>query len=441
MNNSNSSTIENTSKVQAIFNSIKEFATFSHILRIIGAFIIIMSMSKFLLQEWSTIDDISRFYLMLGQTALLALAGVGLSFMLKENKGGRVFFSLSLISVSASVTILAALIFSIVQWDGSLVEYQSFSNWQLADIDSLSFAIIGMLIVSIPVTLFGFSVMIRQSSKMLTSLFLLTNSLLLIPVRDSFSIGFLSLIGVITVLLILHKKIQNNVNFRTFEGRLAITMVFLPIAIMIARCFWLYNPSEFMYLILASISFIGLRMCSKSITDERSTLRHTFDWLSVFSAFLISLPATSLLGDLLTNNLILSFSSSIFAALTLVVAYRASGNKRHVFVNLACMTLVVAHILQLVIFNSSLQAILCLLVGVVTMLVAKLILRKHLFSTGALTAFIGLLYQSVYLINGINFNSWLSMTVIGAAAIIIASLLERYGVILKLKWSKWSNLK
>ena len=84
-----------------IFESLKDFATMSKLLRISGAMAVVASMSALLMQDWSGGSDLTRFYLMLAQTILLAAGGFGLSFLMKENKGGRVFFGLSLISVTA----------------------------------------------------------------------------------------------------------------------------------------------------------------------------------------------------------------------------------------------------------------------------------------------------------------------------------------------------
>ena len=62
---------------QGIFESLKNFTNMSRLLRITGAMAVIASMSAFLMQDWSGGSDLSRYYLMLTQTLLLAAGGFG----------------------------------------------------------------------------------------------------------------------------------------------------------------------------------------------------------------------------------------------------------------------------------------------------------------------------------------------------------------------------
>ena len=55
--------------------SVSNFATVSEVLRLLGAAIIVASMSVFLLQGWNEGNDIRRYLLLLSQTGLLAAAG------------------------------------------------------------------------------------------------------------------------------------------------------------------------------------------------------------------------------------------------------------------------------------------------------------------------------------------------------------------------------
>ena len=62
-------------KVESILRSVRNFATLSEALRILGATVLLASMSVFLLQGWNEGNDISRYLLLLAQTGLLAAAG------------------------------------------------------------------------------------------------------------------------------------------------------------------------------------------------------------------------------------------------------------------------------------------------------------------------------------------------------------------------------
>ena len=81
-----------------ILQSLQGFATVSEALRLLGAGVLVASMSVFLLQGWNEGNDISRYLLLLSQTGLLAVAGFAMAYGLKETKGARMFFGLALIS-------------------------------------------------------------------------------------------------------------------------------------------------------------------------------------------------------------------------------------------------------------------------------------------------------------------------------------------------------
>lgn len=90
-------TIDQPSLTGRIANAIKGFASFSELLRMVGAGIVVASMSSFMLQDWGSGNDIQRYFLLLMQSALLAAGGFAMSYVLRENKGARIFFGLSLI--------------------------------------------------------------------------------------------------------------------------------------------------------------------------------------------------------------------------------------------------------------------------------------------------------------------------------------------------------
>ncbi len=428
------------SSFKKILQSMQEFASFSRVLRIIGSFIIIASMSSFLLQDWSIGNDTHRFYLMLGQTGLLAIAGLVLSFLLKEHKGGRVFFSLSLVSIAANMTTLGALIFSLVQWRGKLLSYPDFANWQMAGEGTLFIAIMSAVLVAVPIAAFAFSVMARQSAKRLTWLFIVSNSLLLLPLRDSLSIGILIAMGVVILCIFLRKPLSSQIDLKTFEGRLAIGLIFLPLVIMMVRSLWLYHVDDILYSILLSMLFIGLRMVSLITVYEQAVKKSIIDWCSVICAASLSTSLTNDITIIFSDHYFLSIFSGLFTCLMAHIAYHA-GDKKSYFINIAGIGLIFAHLVQLMIWGSFIPSLLCFFAGIVIMLLAKTVAGKKLFIAGGVTAFIGLAFSLLDLFKDIHFNSWIFMTGIGIVIIISASLLERYGTAIKFKWSKWSEVE
>ena len=123
--------------IDKLVESIRNVATVSELLRFLGAAVILVSMSLFLLQGWSEGNDIRRYLMLLAQTGLLASGGCARSYGLKEAKGARIFFGLALISVTANFTILGALIYSVFQLDNALTTYPGYATWQITDIASI----------------------------------------------------------------------------------------------------------------------------------------------------------------------------------------------------------------------------------------------------------------------------------------------------------------
>ncbi len=195
---------------------------------------VIASMSAFLMQDWSVGSDVNRFYLMLMQTLLLAAGGFGLSFLMKENKGGRVFFGLSLISITANFAILGALVFSQVQWFGSINEYPDFLTWTTSSLASVGVAGVSALIVMVPIAWFSYMVFSRNFAKHLLVLFVISNLLLLIPVRTSLMVGLIVLAAVMVPLWILRKRLFSETSLKTPEGMFAVATVFIPVILPLA---------------------------------------------------------------------------------------------------------------------------------------------------------------------------------------------------------------
>ena len=124
--------------VEGIARSIRNFATLSEALRMLGAAVLVASMSVFLLKGWDTGNDVGQYLLLLAQTGLLAAAGFAMSHGLRETRGARVFFGLALISICANFTILGAMVFSVLHWDIGLIEYPAYALWQIESLAGTS---------------------------------------------------------------------------------------------------------------------------------------------------------------------------------------------------------------------------------------------------------------------------------------------------------------
>jgi hypothetical protein len=416
-----------------IQQTMKQFSGFAGLLRIGGALTIIAAMSMFLLQGWQEGDDISRYYMLLTQTLLLAACGFGLSFLFRENKGGRVFFGLGLISITVNMTTLGALIFSTMQWGSGLADYPDFARWQAVDIGTILIALAATLAASAPIAYFSHKVMARQSANLLTGIFLCMNLLLLLPVRESALIGLVAIIATLAPIWCIRTRLSEDISLRTAEGIFAIATLLLPGAIIILRTLWLYPVDELLLLMLSGVAYLALRILSLH-TDKQMTVHRLTNLLSVAAALGIACASLSLLESVVPDSMHAPLFALPLALLLLDIGKRSKSPKD--FQHAAIFTLASLHILPAVLGVGGFSGLLCVFAGMGVIAIGY---HNHIsrgITVGGVTIALGLLVQFKDILQTIDFSDWITLSITGALIIIIASLIERHGAYLKLKWQQ-----
>lgn len=416
-----------------VLNLIRNVTNFASLLRICGGMIMLVAMSSYLMQGWSDGNDISRYYMLLSQTFLLALSGFGLSYVLKENKGARIFFGLSLISITVNMTTLGALIFSTTQWGSELVQYPGFAKWDAPEFGVIIITLSGTVAISAPITWVGHKVLARRSAGTLSTLFLFTNLLLLLPVRESVFVGIAAFIAVIIPLILFRKRMLKDNTLRTPEGLFAMATVLVPAGVIICRSIWLYPVDEILQIILAVTAFITLRFCAQQ-TEEGSYARILTHWLSTGAALGIAIPTAGLADHYLSEPLALNVFGFVFAGLLLEISGRCQ--KPVAPIRLAAIVLMICHILPVMFTDNIFNAVLCLLAGLAVITVARQHGLRYLMISGMLTLPVGFGRQVLNLTEWIDFSSQITLSVSGGIIIITASLIERHGAVIKMKWDR-----
>lgn len=416
-----------------IFGLMRNITNFASLLRVCGALIMLVAMSSYLMQGWSDGNDISRYYMLLSQTFLLALSGLGLSYVMKENKGARIFFGLGLISITVNMTTLGALIFSTMQWGSALVQYPSVAQWVAPESSEIMMALLGTALISAPVIWVGYKVLARRSAHALSGMFLFTNLLLLVPVRESLFIGVVALAAVILPVVILCKRMSQDNSLRTPEGLFAMATVFVPAGIIICRSIWLYPVDEILQIILAGTAFIALRFCAQQ-TAEDSVARGITHWLSLGAALGVAMPAAVLTARYLPDALSFSVFGFVFAGLLLDLSTRCQ--KPNAFIRLAAITLAVSHILPVMSVDDMSIAVLCIIAGLAIIAVARHHGLRYLMIMGALTFMAGAGRQMLEFVEWVDFSNWITLSISGGVIIITASLIERHGALIKMRWDR-----
>jgi len=190
--------------------------------------------------------------------------------------------------VPANFAILGAFIFS----QTTAVDISYYPHYVAWTVDTLSAALYtggGALLILVPVTLLGFTVLARSLSKKLSFLFLLSNAALLLPLRDPQIIAMIVLAFTFLNVVFSYKTSQQNIVTKTHEGLIALGLLILPQAVLMGRSLWLYSLDMFLLTVMAITCFYLLRQTSLVFT-QNSMVRRILDRLSLLPAIFVTCP-------------------------------------------------------------------------------------------------------------------------------------------------------
>ncbi len=423
--------------VEGVMQSVRNFATLSEVLRITGAAVLLASMSVFLLQGWNDGNDIQRYLLLLTQTGLLTAAGFAMSHGLKETKGARIFFGLSLVSIPANFTILGALLYSAFQWDGGLSTYPSYATWQIGDVANIGITLGGAMLVLLPVTLFCFAIMARQSAKTLSLHFLLLNALLLLPIRNSMAAGTVALLGVFYALYVVGKLAGKDRSLKTGEGKFALATLFIPLGIVLFRSMYFYQIDSLMVAMVSMALFLLARQASL-FPDRGARIALLLQVLSVPFALAVALSLTDAFASALATGLAIPLFASVYTVLALDILRRSESRKLGVLIGVTISLFVALSFTLNVAVNSSvLTALLSIVAGVLLLLWGLAGKKPFASFAGIVTLIAGAWIGFDEIVRLIMTSSWIDLAIFGASAIALGSVVDRHGVAIKLRLVKW----
>lgn len=423
--------------VDGIMRSLRSVATLSEALRILGAGIILVSMSVFLLQGWSEGNDIQRYLLLLTQTGLLGAAGFAMSHLVRETKGARLFFGLALISVPANFTILGALLYSVIQWDGGLATYPGYAHWRLDDLANIGVTMSAAMLVLVPVALFCYAVMARHSAKLLSAHFLLLNALLLLPIRSSFAAGSIALAGVIYALIAVGKLTRKDLALKTPEGRFALATLFIPLGIILFRSMYFYAVDSLMVAMVGSVLFLTARQMSQ-FPDRSKRVAAGLEFLSWPVAFVVAFALADALVPNGSAGLAASVFSIAYAAFALDIAKRTESSRLEQIISGSVSVIVAASFtLAVMVDAGGLSAISTLFAGMLLLLWGAAGRKPLTVTAGLITLGAGAFFGLDSIVTMLVTSSWIELALFGAGAIALGSVLDRHGVAMKLRLSRW----
>lgn len=424
---------EHKDKSKQVVSLIDRFGSLSVLIRQAGVAAVVLSMGLFLFDGLTVENDTMRFYSMLMLTGLLSAGGIALAFVLKEQRGARSFFGLALLSVPVNFAVLGALFYSVFQFDSMLGVYPSLLEWKLTDIATLGKTMLIAFATLVPVTVFSVSVMARKQRFWLGAALLLSSSFLLIPVRDASWIAPIVAVMVCLLILLIKGQSKNAVSLKTTGGRVVQALLFLPPAIMLFRSFWLYGVTASAGAVVALTLFICLRYLSTQL-DADGKLVNGIHCLSSIAALVAGVFTFSAAIPVLGASVAIVLFCTVFGALMLDLENRIHNADLAEITGIAASLLIAMAIVYHQFMYSGLMVVLVGIFLVGLMLISAMWQQaKEKLAIGGGTLVAVLLLNLSTLITYFVQAGWLGFATMGAAAILTASVLDRFGPLLSLK--------
>jgi hypothetical protein len=289
--------------------------------------------------------------------------------------------------------------------------------------------------------------MARNSSKVLSLTFLGLNGLLVVPTREPLIIGIMAAVALLVVLNTQFQQQKSNPALSTPSGIFATTLLYLPAVLLVARNMLIYGMSETLGLLSCVSAYWVFRKLSER-QAQNSVANKILDLLSFPAALGVAFYAVvSWFGRFSdpvfgSNEIDLGIAAAVFSGILVLFMV---DKKRTVNPSLVSqLTIPVAaliaalNILVVTVFTDTvLSAIFGVLIGTSLTVFGFTYRSRLIAAVGALSiavaSFVGLNDVVVLLFQ----SSWIGLAVLGGIAIVSASLVDRYGALVRLRLTNW----
>jgi len=431
------SATETVDSKSSIGSLIRKFGSLSSMVRIAGVGAVVVSMCLFLLEGVGAVNDTQRFFTMLMLTGLLSAGGFALAFILKEQYGARSFFGLALLSVPVNFTVLGALFYSVFQFDSVTTAYPTVAHWTTTSLASLGSTALIACVALIPVTLFGMSIMAREGRGWLSAALLLSSSILLLPVRDTSFLAPIVAVLVVALIGLVKKRAEGVVSLKTPSGRFVQSLLFLPPVIMLFRSFWLYNVSSLSAMVIGLTVFAALRYTSQRISPV-GVIANLIHLVSAIVAFIIAVVSIDVIASGTEEYVLVLAFCIVLGGLMLDIEQRVKNKILSRVLGIGTSLAIAAVIVLYQLFSSGIVVFAGgLLLSVALVGIGIALKKREKVLIGGITLITIFLLNSSGMIETFMQAGWLGFASIGAIAILLASLLDRYGAMLSLQARSW----
>jgi hypothetical protein len=415
--------------------------TLSGLLRGLGGLVIVSAFLVFLFQGWQDGDDLARCLLLTGHTLILTLAGFAAGHLLHESKGARLFIALALVAIPVNFAFLGSLGYAHLTWDPPHPEPSGPGFWQPAAASlaaDLALPLTGAAALVLGVSIWvGFLVMARRSAWPLASLYLLANTGLLLPTRDSGLIsGLLLGLGLLLSVCAVGLR-RRDPSLATPGGLFARAVLVLPLLIMGGRSIWFHAPDEIFFTTLAAVGYLALRQVLGHWVSD-SGWKTAVEWAAVGMAgtsTLFAFATVSALGGL-DEVFRLPIAAVLLSGMLFDLSTRATP-RAAAYRGMAVLVALAALLVNLVTFGGFASALLCLTGGIATLAYGYTARQLPLFFTGLAAALAGMGFAGSEALVRFTVGGWSGLVLLGVATILAGSLIERHGQRMRAILGRW----
>ena len=395
----------------------------STFLRLSGALILVIAALHYMIQGLNITSESLRFWVMPGFISFLAVCGLLCGYWLKDAKNARIFFGLGTAFVAAQLSQVAAMGRALLI-KGQSGEILLDMWWDLDHLSPLIFGsnVIVSVLLAIPVAYAGFTMLARQHRTSLLLGFLMANVAMVLPVREPMFVTTVIILGFFVLRYRDMRLYQPDRTLRSVSGFSARLLVWVPLFIIIGRSVF-YPLSDIQYAVMMSlISWVMIKEI------PRVTGKAEFVPLLQYFGMTLAIMAWFIGAD----NIIQSVSSSIeiyasafpivvFLFITSFHIQDDSPATRFVAAMIAMLTV----LCMLLDKHSYITALVSMGTGIGLSVAGLYLHEKLVISCGAISLIGGLIYYMGFLLDMYHAMPWLSAGLLGVAALLLASWIDK----------------
>ena len=414
---------QSSEQLEAPLTAKKTSMDISTLIRNLGAGAILAALYSFLMGGWDSGSDLTRYGIFLLQTLAFTGLGLGLGYFLHAARSARVFLLLSLVSVVVNFALLGAFIYSVSPQAAGL-DIPAMVTWSVNTPKTAWLTTMLASCLLLPVAYIALRGLVRGISKPMLSLFVLTNLVLLMPLRADTWVAAIVLALGLAIAFFSTQLLQKRIEAKTSEGLLVLIIQLLPLSVLLGRSLWLHSSSVLL-MVLSVILFAYVARQLWWLYRHNSVAKAILELMSILAAFANTLLIIAMLMDwsFVTSSVAIMVGALVGAIQIMEIGYRPSVNTlgyRRVAVVIVTLAAATNMLLQL----DNWTALITFITGV---LMLALSFKRQ--QTSMLIAGIGLMGFSIFeqimhLLHAFDMGYVFGLTLVGVVAILVASIME-----------------